>query len=73
MSAPLFVKIRNHILNLNSIRRAEVDGRIVRIHLPEGDYLELIEDEADAFLGILGTGYMKEIHISDLAKPAAQD
>jgi hypothetical protein len=50
-----------------------VDGRIVRIHLPEGDYLELIEDEADAFLGILGTGYMKEIHISDLAKPAAQD
>ena len=65
MSRPTLIQIGPRILNVAAIRYIELDGnKIANVYITEMERpLQFIEDECQALMAVLETGYLNKIEL----------
>lgn len=72
VAKPSLIKIGNRILNLNAVKYVELGPGVVNVYFvdhPASGPLQFTGLEAQAFLALLGPGYMTEIEVSGFGDP----
>jgi hypothetical protein len=70
MSKPSLIQIGTRILNIAAIRYIELDGaKSANVYISEMDApLQFVEDEYNALMAVLATGYVNKLEIGKSAE-----